>query len=313
MGLDKRLLLIVNAARGEKTLTEFAKIDALMREHELPYDLYFTSREEPATKLAKIGVEMGYETIVAVGGDGTLNEVVNGIMDPDHTSDIVLGGIPFGSGNDFLRMLEITSYEDAVSALASYYYGCTAPKPIDLGCVTFSDYKGIVVTRYYINMMSTGLSSMVLKNLNRKIMGINGMIAYLLSTLITVPSAELDQMRIEVDGTLFHEGRVWEFQANNGMFAGGSMKVTPDATPDDGELNMMVAYEMSKWNVFGFLKDVYSGNHVGHPNIDFMNAQRITICSRSELNLDGELVGYAPAEIKVIPEALIVVVKNENL
>ncbi len=286
MGLEKTLF-IVNPTKSNK---EFKKIYASFPGEK---EFVLTEYAGHATKIAKEAAK-DFKTIVSVGGDGTLNEVINGA----YGYDVEFAALPFGSGNDFLRTLGIRNYKQASESIISGNI-----IKVDLGLAEFRDEKENEKSRYYINMASLGIGPLVISNMKD-----DSKKAYLPCALKTIIKNKPFDAEVWVDGKVVHNGYFWDIQVNNGKYVGGGMKATPEADIADNELDIMIAKGMSKANLLCTFLLIYPGWHKIHPSVEFYRGERIEVYpdikDKIGLILDGELVGYAPAKFDVIPNAI---------
>ena len=326
MGLE-RILLIVNAIRGEPTLLEFGKIMRLMEEYGLAYDFYFTSKGENATELAKTGVEMGYETIVAVGGDGTVHQVINGIMSYEN---ITFAVIPLGRGNDAARNFRIISrfgsrkkaYKNSIAAIVNHRV-----ETVDVGQAIFKSNEGLLEEAVnYLYLGSVGAGHMAVQNAEVKISKSHGTIAYGFGVLKTLFCGNPYKMYVEIDSEHYLVEPLWEVEANLGEYVGGGIRATPHRKK--GKLGVFVI----KRGVYGKLPSewcgkwpgkllllsgfpfIYPGYHSWHPAVDLRDADKVSVEAKGiPVILDGEPYyqlcnDYDRVEFSVVPNALNVVV-----
>ncbi len=244
--------------------------------------------------LVRKALHLGCDTIVAAGGDGTLNEVVNGIS--AKRSSVRLGLIPLGTGNDFARTLGIpTDIGDAIGVIAT---GRT--RPIDLVRVTSNR------VRYFVNVSAGGFSGLVDEKLTAAMKQSWGPLAYLRSAVATLP--QLHAYRTTIS---FGRGRRLVAQAYNviianGRYAGGGTMIAPRASIDDGLLDIILIRERPLAELAVLAAKVALGKHLSSKAIVFRRAAKVRVKSRPGMwfNTDGELVGRGPATFEVLPRAL---------
>lgn len=305
--LKKEWFTIVNPNAGNgKGKKDWKRISGLFEREDIHITVRFTEKKGEAADLAREAVKSGYRKIISVGGDGTLNEVVNGVFTQDNCSpkDILLGMIPVGTGNDWGRMFSIPLiYEGAVSVIKE-----NKTLLHDIGIISY--FSGTEQhKRYFINIAGLGFEAMVVKKTNRqKEKGRSNNTIYffnLLTSLIAYRNTEAD---ITVDGKMTR-ARVFSVNVGNGRYCGGGMRQTPEAMPDDGLLDITVIKEIGRIEIIKSLKILYDGTILSHPKVDGYRADNLRVESSSLLyaEADGESLGHTPVEFSIIPSAINVV------
>jgi YegS/Rv2252/BmrU family lipid kinase len=295
--------VIINpAARGGKTARQWPMISELLKRNDIPFDYAFTEGTGHGIELVKEAIDNGYELVVAVGGDGTVNEVVNGIIDKDGKSKATLGIICTGTGRDCIRSLNIPDdFSKACKVLANR--NCIN---IDLGYVEYIS-NGRKKQRYYINTAGLGFAASVAER-TRRFKRLGGTMPFLIAfSAVFVPYKAKDIV-INIDGQIRQE-RSLLITVNNGRYFGGGMKITPDADTCDGLLDVVTIRDVNKLRLLYNFPRLYKGTHITHPKVNTYKAKLIDVgtSERLLLQLDGEVVGEAPANFRVIPSALRVV------
>ena len=304
-----RAKVIVNPmARGGIAGKRWPHINKLLSDAGVSFDHDFTEGVGHGIELAREAVDKGYELVIAVGGDGTVSEVVNGIVDEEGKGRAILGIIITGVGNDIVRTLGIPrDYANACRVFSDF-----KTATIDLGVVEYmkGDEKG---RRFFINTAGLGFDAAVVERtpgLNRTIKGI---MPYAFGLLLTLRAYRNKEATIDLDGTASKE-RVFLVVVNNGRYFAGGMKITPDADPCDGLLDALIMGDFGRLEVLWNLPKVYKGTHITHPKLRSCRVKAIHIGSTERLLLqaDGELLGQAPASIQVLPAALTVAVPHDS-
>lgn len=297
-------LIIVNPNAGNgKGKKSWNNISSFLKKHELPYYVQFTNGRGHAIELTRANICNGCRKIISVGGDGTLNEIVNGIFTQEicPTKDIYLGMIPVGTGNDWGRMFGIpTDYEGAVNIISEFRVLLH-----DIGVVNYSLDKE-VKKRYFINIAGLGFDAIVVKRTNmQKDKGKGGKLIYFINILMNLLSYKHCSAEIDIDGYKI-ASEIFTISIGNGRYSGGGMKQTPNAIPDDGLLDMTVIRKMGKAEIILNLKKLYDGTILSHPKIEGYRGKRIYITSDPDIYIeaDGESFGHTPVEIKIMPQSL---------
>jgi diacylglycerol kinase (ATP) len=259
----------------------------------------FSERPGQLIELAEQAARDGAELIVSVGGDGTLNEVVNGLVRAGTEAE--LATIPLGTGMDFVRTYGIpTRFDDAVrTALA----GTT--RTIDVGRVSYREWSGSESERYVANVGSVGMSAAVAQRANgmSKALGGKATFFYALARVFfewdnTLVSVQLDDER--------REARMHDVIVANGQWHGGAMHLAPEAQPDDGLFDVVLIGDVTKRDFVTTAPKLYKGTYLAHPKIELLRSRTVTVDApeRLPIELDGEQVGTTPVRFEIVPAAL---------
>lgn len=262
-----------------------------------------------ATRLVRTAIEGGATLVIAVGGDGTFGEAVNGFPDakggmPESCAFAALAG---GTGCDFVRSLERSSL-DPVQRIAE-----SNIRPIDLGKITYSSETGDQESRLFINAAGFGLSGEVCRAVNATPAGnlLPGTLAYYIATISSVWRHRSSSLRLSIDGQPSFVLDQSLTVVANGQYFGGGMHVAPNARLDSGVFEIMVLKTTPKLQLIGQLPLVYRGAHATHPNIAFFSGRRVvaeTVADEADqppVDIDGESPGYLKAEFEIMPGALL--------
>jgi len=270
------------------------------------FDVSFTKGPNHATELAREALSAGCRTIVAVGGDGTLNEVVNGLMKEGQVDSTVnLGIIPGGTGSDSVRTLGIPhNYRAACHRLLHGKPDC-----IDLGLITCVS-EGQEVQRYFLNVAGLGFDGEVAERVNRSSKALGGTLPFLNSLFIKLLTYQNKTVEVTLDGQQRLEQKANSVIVCNGCYFGGSMHIGPHAALDDGLFDVVVIGDTTKLEFIANVPRIYRGTHLSHPKVDEYRAREVRVQARERtfLQADGELIGEAPATFQIMPQALHVLV-----
>jgi diacylglycerol kinase (ATP) len=295
-----RTLLIVNPLRSPKAGKLLTRIEETLRALGVHCDLEFTQQRGHGIELAARGVAQGYRTIVAVGGDGTVNEVVNGVVG----SEVTVFSIPLGAGNDFLRSLGVRSQEEACRVLAT-----GRVTNIDLGLAEYRDDDGRLRSRHYAVLADAGFGSEVVRNTPRRLRhALGGSLGYVISVYRTARERGhlAQRTRVTVDGELRYDETLVLVEAFNGMYGGGGLKVAPTAKMNDGLLDVFLVRDMSWLQVWGLFPKIYRGTHIEHEKAEYFQGREVEVEAEERIrtSVDGEVIGYTPARFSIVPRAL---------
>jgi len=257
-------------------------------------DVRRTARKGDAVRFARAALRKGCEMIVAAGGDGTLNEVVNGIGATN--SSVRLGLIPLGTGNDFARTLGLpTDLDEAIAVLAA---GQT--RAIDLVQVTSDK------VRYFVNVSAGGFSGLVNEKLTPAMKKTWGPLAYLRSAVAALPQLRAYRTKVSFNKKKPLTLSLYNVVIANGRYVAGGRLIAPKASIDDGLLDIILIKERSAAELALLAAKVALGHHLSSDAIVFRRAAKVTVNSQPGMwfNVDGELVGNEPATFEVLPRAL---------
>jgi diacylglycerol kinase (ATP) len=249
----------------------------------------FSDRPGHLIELAERATRDGADVVVAVGGDGPLNEVVYGL-------------IPLGTGMDFIRTYSIPNrFEDAVRTALS-----TTTRTIDVGHVSYRTWGGEAAERYVANVGSVGMSAAVAQRANGMSKALGGKTTFFYALVRVFLEWENTQVRVELEGGEVREARMHDVIVANGRWHGGAMLLAPDAEPDDGLFDVVLIGDINKRDFVTTSPKIYKGTYVRHPKVDVLRATAVTVDApeRLPIELDGEQVGTTPARFEIVPRAL---------
>ncbi len=304
-------LVIVNpkSAAGS-THSRWANNASDLRAHFGAFSVAFTKKSGDGIELAKRGVESGRKFIIACGGDGTINEVANGILQTGE--DVELGIFPSGTGGDFRRTLGMPS--GAREVAKSLREGAT--KKIDVGKVTFFNHQNKQVSRYFLNVSSFGLSASINErvkstNLFKWLPGntLSGKSNFAFSTLKEVLETDFMTVRVKIDDKDEKTLNTVNFCVANARFFGGGMKIAPDAKINDGFFDVINIGDIKTAKILLNAYKLYNGSHLDLDEVKSTLAKRIEISPFDKnqaifIETDGELPGKLPAVYEIVPNAL---------
>ena len=233
-----------------------------------------------------------------MGGDGTVNEVVQGIAGRD---GVELAVIPRGTGWDFARTYAIPRrFDDAVAVARD-----AKARPIDLGRARYRAWDGAEAESYFANIASAGMSGAVAKRANETSKALGGKVSYLWATLAVFARWRNDEVRVAVDGER-RTGRMHDVIVANGRYLGGGMMICPEAEPDDGLFDVLLIGDLTKRDLMLTLPKTYRGTHLPHPKAEVLRGARVEVDADEPLpvELDGEQPGATPISFEVVPRAL---------
>lgn len=265
------------------------------------FDTEFTMRPQHATELARVAAQAGRPRLAVVGGDGTVNEVVNGIFQNSQSPTIELMVVPFGTGGDLARSLGLRG--DLRQALSR----CSV-RPVDVGRATLTAHDGHTVTKHFLNISSFGSSGLVVDRVNRAPKMLGGKVSFALGTLWALSTYKNQRVELKVDDGAFESHVINTVAVANGRYFGGSMKIAPNAMLDDGKLDVVIVGDVGLTTFIRYSSAIYAGTHLSRPGIFCVRASRIVARPAGSetvlIDLDGEQPGKLPVEYEVLPKVL---------
>lgn len=304
----KNWFAIVNPEAGSgKGLKDWPTIKSILESEGVDFSYSITERKYHAVELTISAIREGYRNILVVGGDGTLNEVVNGVFIQSvvATTQITIGVIGVGTGNDWQRTFAIPhDYHGKVISIKN-------EKTIlqDVGKVEFFEAR-VRQSRYFANAAGVGFDARVAMATNRlKESGRRGKILYISSLLKTLFRYRSTVAKIAIDEQNLG-GKIFSMTLGIGKYNGGGMMQVPNALPDDGLFDITIIKKIRRINVLRNIFRLYNGTILNHPRIFGYQGKTITIASKPPvyLEVDGESLGTSPFKFSIVPQSIRVVV-----
>lgn len=304
-------LVIVNpkSASGS-TSDKWSQTASDLRAHFGPFQVAFTESQGHGIDLAEQAANNGRQFIIACGGDGTINEIANGILRSG--KDVELGVLPSGTGGDFRRTLRMPlGNRDAAAALRNGKTQC-----IDVGKVSFYDLNGETVSRFFVNVSSFGLAASIIKRVKSSkafdwlpIDGVRGRANFAVSTLREVVELDPVTIRVRIDDGEEKTLRTINFCIANARYFGGGMMIAPEAKINDGFFDVVNIGDISTAKILLNAHTLYRGTHTDLKEVKSTLAQKVEVSSFDPsteilLETDGELPGKLPSVYNLIPKAL---------
>ena len=307
---DQTWYTIVNPAGGYGTVKKrWPQMEEQLRNAGIQMELVFTQSRGHATELAREAVESGHRHILAVGGDGTNNETINGILQQQAipTTEVCYALLPVGTGNDWIRTMGIPRQMNPW--LDMFEKGKTAIQ--DVGIAEYNNGEG-TRQRFFANVAGMSFDAYIAKYMDEKQGGTGGRFAYYLALIRCLAKFKLPLTRIHADGFVL-EDHCYTVNAGICRYSGGGMQLVPHAVPDDGLLGLTVAKRVSKLGVLLATPYFYNGKIERHPKVEVHSARTIQVEALNDdhpvgLEVDGEFLGYTPVSFSVLEKALKVLV-----
>jgi YegS/Rv2252/BmrU family lipid kinase len=299
-------LVIVNprSANGS-TGRRWPEIERRLRAAVPAFDVAFTERPNHATELAREGAA-GHGRVIVIGGDGTINEVVNGLVVDDRPvrDDLVLAIVPRGTGADFVRTMGIPHDLDA--AVQRLTTG--SPQDVDVAKAVYRGADGGERVRYFINEASVGMGAVVCQEVNRSSKRLGGRLSFLKGMLIATFRYRSRPVTFSVDGGPAEEVLLRNAWIANGRYSGGGICDAPRARPDDGLLDVVRIPELNLWEQMVSMRRLRSGAFVDHPKVKYVTARHVELRPAGpvavSIETEGEPIGNIPATFEVLDTRL---------
>ncbi|HOB11851.1 MAG TPA: diacylglycerol kinase family lipid kinase [Syntrophomonadaceae bacterium] len=300
-------LCVVNpkSANG-RTRKAWSNIERALVNRNIEIDVQYTRGPGDATLITRKALQSGYNRIVSVGGDGTLNEVVNGFFDKNQhhiNPEACLSFVPLGTGGDFARMFNMNRDIDTIFRLFTDPQVCRC----DLVLATYTGWQEMEERRFYINEADVGLGSATVYRVNNNSKALGGFLSFLLAFLYTIFTYQNLDLVIKVDGETRYEGKTGIIVVGNGSYFGGGVKVAPQARIDDGLLEIILAKDLRKRDLLANLTNMYKGTHMKHPLVERMAGHQVQIMSANDIlfEMDGETPGHGnQVTFEIVPAAM---------
>lgn len=313
--------VIVNplSARG-KTVQRWDTIKEIIKHYFREYKYIFTEKPKQATEIARDLLKDGYDLIIGVGGDGTLNEITNGFFQQNSQAavnrDASLGIIPSGTGSDFIRFLKIPrDFKDSIQLIKN-----SQAKKIDVGRINYNfnitsikkEGPGTLGAHgsYFINVADFGMGAEVLKKLAAIPSGKRGAFSYYLGLLSTIRTYKSKKVKVVIDDSEVINDRFLIGAVANGRIFGGGMTIAPEAEPDDGYFDLVLVEDMKRFEIIRKSRHLYTGKINKQPKVTVKRARNIKVFTSPDedepvgIEYDGELGQTSPVEFQIIEKSI---------
>ncbi|HXZ98285.1 MAG TPA: diacylglycerol kinase family protein [Candidatus Acidoferrum sp.] len=302
------LIVNPNSANG-RTGKNWTRIEQEVRRGlKTDFDVRFTERQGHATILASEAIKEGYERVVAVGGDGTINEVMNGFFEKGKplNPNAAMAVMSIGTGSDFVKTLEFptTSFEAAERIRQGKVWA------IDLGRCTFTGLDGEQGSRFFINIADFGSGGAVVDKVNRTTKLFGGQISFLWGILTTLPTYKNKLTKYQIDDSPEEEKVLNTFVVANGRYYGGGLKPAPDAQLDDALFDIVSIGDVGFLEAVSSLGKFRKGTYLEIPKVTFSKGKTVVASSEETqlVEMEGEVVGRLPARFEMFAKAMNIIV-----
>jgi YegS/Rv2252/BmrU family lipid kinase len=301
------ILVIANPkSRNGATGRRLRAVEDALRAALGPLEIEATRGPRDAERVAREAVRAGVEKLVVAGGDGTTSEVVTGLLEAGLASHAKIGLLPLGTGGDLARALGVPRTLDAaVARLAAGH-----ERRMDAGEARFRDRTGRERRTFFLNVASAGVSGLVCELVNQAPKSLGGTASFLIGTVRAIARYVPQPVTVRVDGAVVHDGPLTLAVAANGRYFGGGMHVAPNATQQDGLLDIVLIRGLSKPHLLWRLPLLYTGTHLDKPEVQFTRGRCLELEPAENagdapwVEIDGEPLGTLPARFEVLPGAI---------
>jgi diacylglycerol kinase (ATP) len=295
-----RVFLVNPASANGATGRRWAKLERRAAALGLEGETMVSERPGHLSELAPEAVAGGATSLVVVGGDGTVHEVVDGVVGAGVGDRVELGMIPLGTGRDFARSLRIPRrFEDAVEVARAGRL-----RTVDVGRATYAGPAGEACA-HFANFAGAGISGGIAARANRTTKALGGKVSFLWATVAVFSRWQPSEMTITIDG-VERQARLLEALAMNGDYTAGGMWVAPEASLEDGSFDVVLIGDFSKAEFATTFPKIYRGRHVTHAKVEIVRARELRVDAAEPLPivLDGEQPGTTPVRFEVLPAAV---------
>jgi len=304
--MNKVHVIVNPCSANGRTGKRWETIKAALRGHFRDFKFSFTEKPRQATELARELLRDGFDLLIGVGGDGTLNEISSGFFHPLSgqaiNADAAVGIIPSGTGSDFIRFMKVPRDFDKSAARIKN----AKSRRIDMGRITYSAAAGGPKTQYFINVADFGLGAEVIRNIASIEPARRGALTYYRGLLSTMMNYRSKNVRLTLDDGRELQGEFLIGAVANGRIFGGGMVIAPQAEPDDGYFDLVLIEPMKKLEILANSRLLYSGTIARNPKVHILRARGIKVESPDEVHIefDGEVGETLPAEFTIVEKAL---------
>lgn len=302
MAEKNKVMFVVNPVSGSgRTKKKWQAVEKKLRREGYHFEVRFTEKPWHAIRITSEALQAGYNHIIAVGGDGTINEVLNGFYQPpvNGKTAAAFSVLPMGTASDLSRALHLSNKIDYIEKLLKDGQELAC----DVAYASYIDWEGKPAARYFINVADVGIGSDTVARVNRNSKSLGGFLSFLIAFLTSIFCFKNPVLTVEVDGKIIYSGKSSMVAVNNGQYFGGGMMVAPDAVITDGLLDITILEDCSKSEFLITLPRVYKGKHVNHPKVRQTKGRQVKISAQEKvyLEVDGESPGIGDVEIQILP------------
>ena len=306
MTYNDKWFAVVNPNSGNRrTARDWPKLHKCFLQNDIDIEYKYTSRQGEGIALTKQAQDAGYKKIIAVGGDGTVNEVLNGLFaDRDELiKDTELAVLEHGTGSDFVRTFQQKKgIENFISLIKRNKW-----VKVDVGKIDFQSFNGSIESRYFLNAVNLGIGAEVVNRVNNNSSkALGSKLTYFTGTIAALLSSKNIEVSCHLDNEEIIEGKFKGIIVCNGQYMGGGMHIAPQAQTDDGLFDIVFIKDISKVRFLSRFPTIYLGKHINLPDIAIYRSKEISMITREQtiFDADGEIPGLTPLNFQIIPRCL---------
>jgi diacylglycerol kinase (ATP) len=285
-------ILISNPAAQKASDRKVAMASYYLQSKGCTVEVLFTEKRGDAESLAREAIKKSPSFVIAAGGDGTINEVINGITG----TEIPLAILPLGTTNVLAKELGIPETAEAAMKIAI----SRTPRSISLGKIAYTHYSSLI-TRYFCLMAGIGFDGESVFRISETVKKISGKGAYILSGLKTLTGFNPEQLTFSIKGMIYAG---YSAIIGNAAKYGGHFRVTPDARLTDPYLYVCLFKGKKRLDLIRYVFGIVAGRHLTFKDIEYLKAGSIEIQGKAHIQIDGDYIGMTPAKIDIVPNAL---------
>ncbi|MDD2481067.1 MAG: diacylglycerol kinase family protein [Lutispora sp.] len=302
--MHKKILAIVNPVSSNgSTGRQWPNFEKAIRDSGIAFDFVFTEYPMHAKELTQNALNSGYEVILSVGGDGTMNEVLNGFFQDGKiiNENAALAVFSRGTGCDLIRTIginkDVYSMIELLKEMKSSVY--------DVGSVEFTKYGGEKTQRYFLNVSDVGIGGETTFRVNKNSKALKGFLSFMLGALTTIFTYKNKNFEISIDDMNINE-RLNSIIVANGKYFGGGMKIAPMAEMNDGYFDIIILGNFNKFELLYNFSKIYDGSHLSHPKVKHYRGKTVRVNAKQKalIEVDGEQPGVIEAEFHILPQKL---------
>jgi len=300
---DKVFAIVNPVSANGATGKEWPYFEKLIKESGIHIDYVYTDYPMHAKNLAKDAIKSGYNVILSVGGDGTMNEVLNGFFLDEELIDenAALAIFSRGTGCDVIRTLGLKKDVESIIQVLKV----KKTEKYDVGLVEFTDYYGNKSKRYFLNVSDVGLGGETTNRVNKNSKALKGFLSFLIGAVTTMIVYRNKDFEVIIDDIMINK-RLNSIIVANGKYFGGGMKIAPMAKMDDGYFDIIIIEDVNKLDLLINFPKIYKGNHLNHPKVKHFKGKNIVVKSKQKalVEVDGEQPGLIEARFQIIPQKI---------
>jgi YegS/Rv2252/BmrU family lipid kinase len=307
--LDTKVFFVVNpVSAGKKTENEWPLFEKKLKGLGYKFDWAFTEYPEHATLITREVLKSGYEIVVSVGGDGTMNEIVNGFFENNEiiNEEAKLAVFSRGTGCDFIKSFGIKKgFEDFLNILER-----NQVQNLDVGKVNFVHASGQAVTKLFLNISDVGLGGETTRRVNKTKKHLKGHLAFFIGAMLTILKYRNKKIEVQIDDEIVKSEKINSVIVANAKYFGGGMYISPDSEANDGFLDIIIIGDFTTFELIRDFHLIYNGKHLTHPKVYHYKGKKVKITSEpgALLELDGEQPGTTPAEFEIMKQSIKVLI-----